>query len=614
MSRRFRSLLILVAVGIASTYKTYAQESSWTSVFDNYYVSCVETTPWGLLAGEFDPRVWLYPYNGIYISKDLGQTWKDLGLKDKGITDIKHQNDSIYATTYYHTETPAGLYKSNRTGTNWEHLGPEYSSSKVEVIENTIILGTFSHGIYISQDNGTTWEQKTPEVFIDTIEIDDGVILANSSNRTFKSIDMGNTWEEITYTKLEQTKEYKGNTYTTTQTDILENGTPTNLNRYSQDIDITYSNTPYIYASVNGYGIYRYEVPQLVQLRDPILSIPWEYTDENELIDRITAYFDHKYPLLGYPSGESSEDSSTTVNFFGIEEYPPLMYYSSHNGTDYSLPYGTPLYATAEGVAKYFWCNDCGNSIEIDHLNGYKTVYMHLQENLGISKDTSIEVTKGQYLGKVGMSGNTTGPHLHMTIKKDDVVIDPYGWNNSDYQDPWERYDNGAIQGATSIYLWDKELHSIDGIVSGEENNSIELDNKNISMENSPYPINYNIKISNYVPPKTPNKTLMYVPNTSVLIEAVDLLGNVITNLVTETKISFNLGAYSLTGNPYVYSFNSKNNAWEPLVTFFDEITNTVYAYTTHFSQFAVFEEGYYSEYGFRDKVQVKGSLLEVNY
>ena len=56
------------------------------------------------------------------------------------------------------------------------------------------------------------------------------------------------------------------------------------------------------------------------------------------------------------------------------------MYYSSHDGYDYSLKYGTNILAPADGFAEYHYCNPCGNSIKINHLNGYQTTYMHLQK------------------------------------------------------------------------------------------------------------------------------------------------------------------------------------------------------------------------------------------
>ncbi len=61
----------------------------------------------------------------------------------------------------------------------------------------------------------------------------------------------------------------------------------------------------------------------------------------------------------------------------------------------------------------------------IDHGNGYVTLYGHLS-SIGVSEGQS--VSAGQYIGAVGSTGNSTGPHLHFEIRNSDGPIDFNGW------------------------------------------------------------------------------------------------------------------------------------------------------------------------------------------
>ena len=85
-----------------------------------------------------------------------------------------------------------------------------------------------------------------------------------------------------------------------------------------------------------------------------------------------------------------------------------------HCGVDYRAIKGTDVHASADGVViKAGWNSGYGNMIEVDHSNGYTTLYAHLQ-NYFVSVNEY--VYKGQTIGKVGSTGKSTGPHLHFEI------------------------------------------------------------------------------------------------------------------------------------------------------------------------------------------------------
>ena len=75
---------------------------------------------------------------------------------------------------------------------------------------------------------------------------------------------------------------------------------------------------------------------------------------------------------------------------------------------------------------------ECGNGLMLDHGNGWQTQYCHLRSG-SVTKTTGDQVKTGDQLGLMGMSGNTEFPHLHITVRHNGNVIDPYvGY--ADYQ------------------------------------------------------------------------------------------------------------------------------------------------------------------------------------
>jgi murein DD-endopeptidase MepM/ murein hydrolase activator NlpD len=96
---------------------------------------------------------------------------------------------------------------------------------------------------------------------------------------------------------------------------------------------------------------------------------------------------------------------------------------SFHNGLDIGVPLRTPVGAAMEGVvAETGYSASLGRYIPINHSNGWKTLYGHLDS---ISVEPGDHVAQG---GRIGFSGNTgysTGPHLHFTVYKNGKLLNP---------------------------------------------------------------------------------------------------------------------------------------------------------------------------------------------
>lgn len=95
----------------------------------------------------------------------------------------------------------------------------------------------------------------------------------------------------------------------------------------------------------------------------------------------------------------------------------------NHNGLDMAAPGGTDIYAAAGGtVIDSRYSSSWGNVIQIDHGGGLVTLYAHCSYR-GVQKGQT--VSKGQFIGRVGTTGWSTGNHLHFTVYENGVAVNP---------------------------------------------------------------------------------------------------------------------------------------------------------------------------------------------
>lgn len=108
---------------------------------------------------------------------------------------------------------------------------------------------------------------------------------------------------------------------------------------------------------------------------------------------------------------------------FGYRVHPISGITHLHNGVDVTAPYGTPIQAAAAGIViTCEWAGGFGNTIKIDHENGYVSQYSHCSQLLVSYGE---RVRKGQIIGLVGSTGYATGPHLHYTLFYEGSLMDP---------------------------------------------------------------------------------------------------------------------------------------------------------------------------------------------
>jgi len=110
---------------------------------------------------------------------------------------------------------------------------------------------------------------------------------------------------------------------------------------------------------------------------------------------------------------------------FGIRNDPITGNISMHRGIDLAAPEGTEVFAVADGVVSQAGFDPVyGNYVIIRHTNGWTSLYGHLQI---IETVLRSNVKSGNLIGRVGSTGQSTGPHLHFELRQDGKPFDPAG-------------------------------------------------------------------------------------------------------------------------------------------------------------------------------------------
>lgn len=152
--------------------------------------------------------------------------------------------------------------------------------------------------------------------------------------------------------------------------------------------------------------------------------------------------------------------------------------YDGHKGTDFAVPTvqdalaGVDVLAAASGTvlgvrdgmadvwsgdidADAIAGRDCGNGLAIDHGDGWHTQYCHLK-NGSVAVAEGQKVDAGDVLGKIGMSGRTQFPHMHISLRRDGQIVDPFAPNAT------------SCSAETGQTLWDAQIpYQAGGILSG---------------------------------------------------------------------------------------------------------------------------------------------------
>ena len=182
------------------------------------------------------------------------------------------------------------------------------------------------------------------------------------------------------------------------------------------------------------YGELVVEIVQKLELIEKKLS------SQSRSFDEVFEITKEKQKMLkAIPSIQpiNNRDLTRIASGFGIRMHPIYKILKMHQGMDFTAPVGTEIYATGDGtVEKVGWTGGYGKTILINHGYGYKTRYAHCSK---FKCKKGQKVKRGDHIGYVGNTGQSTGPHLHYEVFKNNRQINPVNFFFNDLSP--EEYD-----------------------------------------------------------------------------------------------------------------------------------------------------------------------------
>lgn len=117
---------------------------------------------------------------------------------------------------------------------------------------------------------------------------------------------------------------------------------------------------------------------------------------------------------------------------FGERHDPFHGHRRQHRGVDIAAPTGTPIHAVAAGTVKYVGrSGGYGNLVIVSHADGTETRYAHCRS---LDVRAGQTVSAGEAVATVGSTGRSTGPHLHLEVRRGGEALDPiahFGWSKA---------------------------------------------------------------------------------------------------------------------------------------------------------------------------------------
>ncbi len=142
---------------------------------------------------------------------------------------------------------------------------------------------------------------------------------------------------------------------------------------------------------------------------------------------------------------------------FGGRRHPILGYVKMHTGVDWATAYGTPIFASGNGVVEKVGLEGgYGKYVRLKHNNGYETAYGHMSA-FAKGMEAGKRVRQGQVIGFVGSTGMSTGPHVHYEILVNGRFVDPMRI----------KLPRGRSLDGTIMTGFEKERDRLDGMMNG---------------------------------------------------------------------------------------------------------------------------------------------------
>jgi len=141
-----------------------------------------------------------------------------------------------------------------------------------------------------------------------------------------------------------------------------------------------------------------------------------------ETVGEIKDYMSQQKDLyVSTPKGWPVDGNVTSL--FGKRDHPQTGAAQFHTGVDIAAEPGRPVRATADGIVSFAdWSGGSGNLVALEHGFGFSTYYAH---NKMLNVKAGQKVKRGDIIGYIGSTGNSTGPHVHYEVWKEGKPVNP---------------------------------------------------------------------------------------------------------------------------------------------------------------------------------------------
>jgi len=154
---------------------------------------------------------------------------------------------------------------------------------------------------------------------------------------------------------------------------------------------------------------------RMVAQNSPSVATPSRTADTSSVSKKRTP----RKKLILSPLGKKC----TVVSAYGMRNHPVYKRKIFHAGVDIRAKTGTKLHAAADGKVDFAgWIRGYGKIVIIKHAKGYSTRYAHMSD-FDVRKGQNVKA--GQFIGKSGMTGTVTGPHLHFEVRRYGRTLNP---------------------------------------------------------------------------------------------------------------------------------------------------------------------------------------------
>jgi murein DD-endopeptidase MepM/ murein hydrolase activator NlpD len=163
---------------------------------------------------------------------------------------------------------------------------------------------------------------------------------------------------------------------------------------------------------------------------EELIGVNKKISEEARDYQHLIAYSGHNAGLLRtLPAIQPirNQDLTRTASGFGFRIHPIYKIKKMHPGMDFTAPTGTEVYATGDGTIEVVEMSKRGSgyTIVIDHGNGYKSCYTHLDKfNVRQGK----QVSRGDVIAWVGNTGLSVAPHLHYEVWLNGIPVNPVNY------------------------------------------------------------------------------------------------------------------------------------------------------------------------------------------